>query len=152
MPVNAASPRIARSQALCRRVFCGDLLNAPSTMRAAAWTKLTLWVLLNFAPMARAFVVISNKSGVGRRWRLLAPDNTASTNLINRTTRAIRYMLAADACSPTNAAAELNATASAYFTPLPPKMSRAEPMVRSILPRPNRVTASRSVIEFAPPA
>ena len=38
----------------------------------------------------------------------------------------------------------LNATASSYRTPLPPKMSNADPMVRSILPCPNRVTVSRS--------
>ena len=46
----------------------------------------------------------------------------------------------------------VNATASEYFTPVPPKMSRAEPMVRSIRPPPRRVTVSRSASERAPPA
>src|SRR6516165_6237236 len=46
----------------------------------------------------------------------------------------------------------LKATTSSYRTPEPPKMSSAEPMVRSILPRPRRETFSRSASELAPPA
>ena len=46
----------------------------------------------------------------------------------------------------------LNLTQSAYFTPVPPKMSSAEPIVRSIFPCPSSVTDSKSASEFAPPA
>ena len=53
---------------------------------------------------------------------------------------------------PARAARELKATQSAYFTPWPPKISKADPMVRSTLPPPSRVTASRSASELAPPA
>ena len=55
-------------------------------------------------------------------------------------------------CYPVRGCARLKATASEYFTPVPPKMSRAEPMVKSILPWPARVTCSKSAKEEAPPA
>jgi hypothetical protein len=43
-------------------------------------------------------------------------------------------------------------TQSSNFTPSPPKMSRALPMVRSILPQLNRLTRSRSPSCLPPPA
>src|SRR6266481_4419943 len=46
----------------------------------------------------------------------------------------------------------LNATSSSYLTPVPPKMSKAEPIVRWIRPLPNLVTSSKSLNELAPPA
>ena len=46
----------------------------------------------------------------------------------------------------------LKATQSAYRTPVPPKMSKALPMVRSMRPLPRRSVRSRSASERAPPA
>ena len=46
----------------------------------------------------------------------------------------------------------LNATQSEYFTPLPPKISSAEPIVRPTLPPLIRETSSKSCKELAPPA
>ena len=83
-------------------------------MKAAIRIILTLLVLLAGAAITRAFVVKSDRTGVGRHWNLLAPDNSTSTNVINRTTRAVRYMLASDSCSATNTAAGLDSVRAAF--------------------------------------
>jgi hypothetical protein len=83
-------------------------------MNAADRTILTLSVLLAGALITNAFVVKCDSTGVGRCWNLLTPDNSTSTNVINRTTRAVRYALASDGCSGTNVAAELNAVRAAF--------------------------------------
>ena len=83
-------------------------------MKAATRTIPTLLLLLAGAAIASAFVVKSDRAGVGRRWNLLTPDNSTSTNVINQTTHAVRFTLAADGCSATNVAAELSAVRAAF--------------------------------------
>jgi hypothetical protein len=83
-------------------------------MNAATRTILTLSVLLAGVLVSSAFVARHDSNGVDCHWNLLSPDNSTSTNVINRTTRAIRYALASDGCSATNVAAELNAMRAAF--------------------------------------
>ena len=62
-----------------------------------------------------AFVPDINSTGQARRWKLNPPDtNPVRTNLVNPTTRAIRYFLASDAYSSGNATAELNALRASF--------------------------------------
>jgi hypothetical protein len=71
---------------------------------------------------ARAFVVRVDQSGASPHWDLVTPEAhvgrsariPVSTNVVNPMTRAIRFFLAADAYSPTNTAAELNAVRAAF--------------------------------------
>ncbi|MCU0785386.1 MAG: hypothetical protein MUF81_15300 [Verrucomicrobia bacterium] len=83
-------------------------------MKAMARTILSLLVLIALAPITSAFVVRSDSNGIGRHWNLLVPDDSTSTNIINRTTGAIRYALASDGCCAMNTAAELNAVRAAF--------------------------------------
>ena len=55
-----------------------------------------------------------NSSGQPRRWKLDPPDTSVHTNVVNRTTGAIRYFLASDAYSTTNTTAELNALRASF--------------------------------------
>jgi hypothetical protein len=59
-----------------------------------------------------AFVSDIDSAGRVRRWNFSAMSS--STNVFNRSTKAIRYYLAADAYSSTNAFAELNAVRAAF--------------------------------------
>lgn len=70
--------------------------------------------LLLIAASARGFVPYVNDAGQVLRWNLVATRADVHTNAVNRTTRAIRYFLAADAFSATNRAAELNAVRAAF--------------------------------------
>jgi hypothetical protein len=70
---------------------------------------------------ARAFVVDLNSNGDPLRWHLnpLEPSDPPNpggvhTNVVNPVTKAIRYFLASDAYSSTNAAAELNAVRASF--------------------------------------
>ena len=63
---------------------------------------------------APGFVVNQNELGNDRHWDLVNLNSSVSTNVVNSTTRAIRYFLASDAYSATNKAAELNAIRAAF--------------------------------------
>ena len=63
---------------------------------------------------AAAFVPDINSTGHARRWKLNPPDTRVHTNVVNRSTQAIRYYLASDAYSSGNAAAELNALRASF--------------------------------------
>jgi len=77
--------------------------------KSGLWSVLPLAVLLLIAWPLHAFVVNSNSTGQTRRWPLLPSDPRISTNVVNPSTKAIRYFLGAAAYSTTNSAAELNA-------------------------------------------
>src|SRR6185436_14543410 len=49
-----------------------------------------------------------------RKWDLVGLNPGINTNIVNRTTRAVRYFLASDAYSSTNTAAELNALRASF--------------------------------------
>ena len=61
-----------------------------------------------------AFVGSETAQGNLRRWRLSPPHPSVSTNVVNPTTRAIRFFLAADAFSSTNRQAELDSIRAAF--------------------------------------
>lgn len=66
-------------------------------------------------------------------------------NAIHTVTILAHYLLAAFAFLS-------SATRSSNLTPCPPKMSSAEPNVKSTLPPDSRSTSARSPSSFAPPA
>ena len=78
------------------------------------WSIALRLVLLFGAITARGFVVNQNELGNDRHWDLVNLNPSVSTNVVNPTTRAIRYFLAADAYSATNTAAELNAIRASF--------------------------------------
>ena len=63
---------------------------------------------------APAFVPTLTSTGVPKRWDLAGLFASVNTNVVNRTTRAVRYYLASDAWSATNTAAELNALRASF--------------------------------------
>jgi hypothetical protein len=71
---------------------------------------------------ALAFVIRVDQTGSSAHWDLVTPEVhvgpsariPVSTNVVNLKTRAIRFFLAADAYSPTNIDAELNAVRAAF--------------------------------------
>lgn len=71
-------------------------------------------MVLAALPGALGFVLNLDPSGQPRRWLLSAPHPLISTNIVNPATKAVRYFLATDAYSATNAAAELNAIRAAF--------------------------------------
>jgi hypothetical protein len=71
--------------------------------------RLLLFCSLLGARSALGFVVDDDGNGVPEKWDLVTLPGFVHTNVVNRTTKAIRYYLAADAYSSTNTAAELNA-------------------------------------------
>jgi len=73
-----------------------------------------LLVIFAGALDAAAFVLQLNDSGDARRWDLTVPDPSISTNVVNPNTHAIRYFLASDGYSTTNATAELNLVRAAF--------------------------------------
>ncbi len=75
---------------------------------------LILVVFLAMAASAPAFVVSQTTGGNQRRWDLVTLPSSVPTNVVNRTTRAIRYYLGANGYSPANKAAELNAIRSSF--------------------------------------
>lgn len=70
-----------------------------------------LWLVAAFS--ARAYVVNLNSRTNAEHWSFLAPSASVPTNVLNRTTHALRYYLAADGYSTTNKTAELNAVRAA---------------------------------------
>jgi hypothetical protein len=52
--------------------------------------------------------------GNPKHWELLNPSSFVDENVVNRTTKAVRYFLASDAYSIGNAAAELNALRASF--------------------------------------
>ena len=71
-------------------------------------------LLLCFLQDAQGFVFSRTASGNIRHWQLLNPHPNVHTNVVNRSTRAIRYFLASDGYSSTNTAAELNAVRASF--------------------------------------
>ena len=62
----------------------------------------------------RAFVPSYTNDGAVVRWDLSGTNTLVHTNVVNRTTSAIRFFLASDAYSATNTAAELNAVRASF--------------------------------------
>ena len=62
----------------------------------------------------RAFVPSYTNDGGIVRWDLSGTNTLVHTNVVNRSTRAIRYFMASDAYSATNRAAELNAVRASF--------------------------------------
>ena len=61
-----------------------------------------------------AWVANRTSGGVPRHWELVNPSPLVSPNVVNPTTKAVRYFLAADAFSAGNATAELNALRASF--------------------------------------
>jgi hypothetical protein len=72
-----------------------------------------LSILLAGIGAAHGYVLNYNSSTNARHWNFLAPGGSVPTNVLNRTTHALRYYLASDGYSTTNTAAELNAIRAA---------------------------------------
>ncbi len=70
--------------------------------------------LLSATLAAQAYVLNFDDVFRFRRWNLLTPQAGVSPNVVNPSTHAIRYFLASDAYSTTNAANELNAVRAAF--------------------------------------
>ena len=70
-------------------------------------------VLFGAVFTAPAFNFTYNSAGYPQHWNFNPADASVSTNVLNRTTRALRYYIAADAYSATNTARELNAVRNA---------------------------------------
>ena len=75
---------------------------------------LPLVITVMLAPTSHAFVLDFNASNQARKWSLVTPSVSVSTNSVNRTTKAIRYFIASDGYSTTNTAAELNAVRASF--------------------------------------
>ena len=71
--------------------------------------KLLALFLLGGPSVTFAYELNLNDSSLPRHWELLTPVAYVSTNVVNTNTHAIRYYLASDAYSTSNATAELNA-------------------------------------------
>ena len=71
-------------------------------------------LFLAIAMPANAFVQSRTGGGNARHWDLVTLDASVNTNVVNRSTRAIRYFLASDGYSTTNTAAELNAVRASF--------------------------------------
>jgi hypothetical protein len=77
--------------------------------------RLIVWILLTVVSLLPAWgYVHSRTSGNARRWDLINLPGSVHTNVVNRTTRAIRYFLASDAWSATNTTAELDALRATF--------------------------------------
>lgn len=72
-------------------------------------TLLLLWI-----PGSPAFVFSRVQNGNPRHWELVNPSPNVHTNVVNRSTKSVRYFLASDAYSTTNTAAELNALRASF--------------------------------------
>jgi Matrixin len=81
-------------------------------MRRVTWVAILL-VFFCLQP-ARAFVHNQISFTWGFHWNLTNLPVTVSANIVNRTTRAVRYFMASDAYSTTNTQAELNALRAAF--------------------------------------
>ncbi len=98
------------------RTGCDDTL-VPARSAAGIWAArgwlLGLVLLCSTLPN-RAYVSYINKIGQPQKWSLAAPSPFVHTNVVNPTTRAVRYFLAADAFSSANRTAELNAARACF--------------------------------------
>jgi hypothetical protein len=63
---------------------------------------------------SQAFVSYVNSAGNVLRWNLVSPNPAVHTNVLNRSSKAIRYFVAADAFSPANRTNELNAVRACF--------------------------------------
>ncbi len=79
-------------------------------MKTIRWV---LPMLLGAGLTARAYVLNYNSLTNVQRWNFLAPNSAVPTNVLNRTTHALRYYLASDGYSANNTAAELNGVRAA---------------------------------------
>jgi predicted Zn-dependent protease len=79
-------------------------------MKTIRWV---LPILLGAGLTARAYVLNYNSLTNVQHWNFLAPNSSVPTNVMNRTTHALRYFLASDGYSTTNTAAELNSVRAA---------------------------------------
>lgn len=76
---------------------------------------LILTLLIGALPLiTRAFVQNYSSTGAGYHWNLTNPPAAVHTNVVNRTTKAVRYYLASDGWSATNKTAELNALRASF--------------------------------------
>jgi len=79
-------------------------------MKSIRWI---LPVLLAGSWPAHAYVLNYNSLTNVQHWNFSAPSSSVPTNVLSRTTHALRYYLAADGYSTTNTAAELNSVRAA---------------------------------------
>lgn len=79
-------------------------------LKRAAWP---LVILLNCLGTGHSFVWNTDSTGARRQWPVASPSLVA-TNILNPSTRAIRYFLGAEGYSTSNSVAELNAIRSAF--------------------------------------
>jgi len=70
-------------------------------------------ILLGAGLSAHAYVLNYNSLTNVEHWNFLAPNGSVPTNVMNRSTHALRYFLASDGYSTTNKAAELNGVRAA---------------------------------------
>lgn len=64
--------------------------------------------------VVRGFVSYVNESGRVLRWNLVSPPAFVHTNVVNRSTKSIRYFISANAYSEANRAAELKAVRACF--------------------------------------
>ncbi|MBI3876950.1 MAG: matrixin family metalloprotease [Verrucomicrobia bacterium] len=85
-------------------------------MRRAAHFAVVVFLAVLLTPLllTRAFVPGYTSSGALTRWDLSGTNTSVHTNVVNRSTRAIRFFLASDGYSTTNTAAELNALRASF--------------------------------------
>jgi len=79
-------------------------------MKTIRWV---LPMLLGAGLTARAYVLNYNSFTNVQHWNFLAPNSAVPTNVLNRTTHALRFYLASDGYSTANTAAELNGVRAA---------------------------------------
>jgi hypothetical protein len=78
------------------------------------WRFLCLGFVLLASQSLFAFVLNLDGSGATRHWELSASNAAVHTNVVNPTTKAIRYFVASETYSSTNATAELEAVRAAF--------------------------------------
>ncbi len=85
-------------------------------MRRAAHLAAGIFLAVLLAPLllTRAFVPGFTSGGSLTHWDLSGTNTFVHTNVVNRSTRAIRFFLASDGYSTTNTAAELNALRASF--------------------------------------
>ncbi len=88
-------------------------MRAPKLFFRASFLAATLVFLGHMTPVL-GFVSVTNPEGRKLHWELLNPSPFVHTNVVNPTTKAIRFYLASDAFSPTNTLNELNALRSCF--------------------------------------
>jgi hypothetical protein len=83
-------------------------------VRAHALRIILVTALLLGGAASRAFILNLSDQSQPLRWNLTTVNANVHTNVVNRTTKAVRYFLAEDAYSAANRAAELNAVRASF--------------------------------------